>query len=102
MTRLRDGFVVPCTSRLHTIFNEGAFKKYLETEGITFQSTAPYSPAQNGISERLNHILVEHGRCMLIYFDLPKNLWELAVAYACFLKNRSPTRALKGKTPYEA
>lgn len=39
---------------------------------------------------------------MLFKYNLPKILWEEAVNYACYLKNRSPTRALNGMTPYEA
>lgn len=57
--------------------------------------------AQNGIVERLNQVLVEHTRAMLIKFDLPKHLWELAVAHTCYLKNWSPIRALNRKTPYK-
>lgn len=83
-------------------FVDGAFRTFLEQEGIVLENTAPYSPAQNGVAERLNRVLVEHARAMLIQHDLPKTLWEDAVAYACYLKNRSPTRALGGKTPFEA
>ncbi|EKM57314.1 uncharacterized protein PHACADRAFT_194873 [Phanerochaete carnosa HHB-10118-sp] len=83
-------------------FVDGKFKAYLDEQGIILEMTAPYSPAQNGIAEHLNRTLVEYARAMLIAKNLPKFLWEDAVAYACFLKNQSPTRALGGKTPYEA
>jgi hypothetical protein len=40
---------------------------------------------------------------MLIQYSLPKFLWLEAITYAVYLKNRSPTRALKAPiTPYEA
>jgi hypothetical protein len=40
---------------------------------------------------------------MLIQNSLPKFLWPEAITYAVYLKNRSPTRALKVQiTPYEA
>ncbi len=47
---------------------------------------------------------MEHARAMLIEHHLPKFLWPEAVAYAAYLKNRSPTRALKDcdVTPEEA
>lgn len=83
-------------------YTEGDFKIFVEGEGILLQTTAPYSPAQNGVAERLNRTLIEHARAMLIQHSLPKFLWEDAVIYANYLKNRSPTRALKGITPYEA
>ena len=35
--------------------------------------------------------------------NAPKMLWPKAVAYACYIKNRSPTRALgMGSTPFQA
>ena len=39
---------------------------------------------------------------MLVARNLPSFVWEEAVNYACYLKNRSPPRTLKGKTPYKA
>ena len=80
-----------------------AMEDYLQEEGILLETTAPYSPAQNGIAERLNRTLVERARAMLIAKSLPKFLWAEAIAYATYLKNRSPTRALKEPiTPEEA
>jgi hypothetical protein len=67
------------------------------------ESTAPYSPAQNGIAERLNRTLLEHARAMIFAKQAPKILWPEAVAYACYIKNRTPTRALGADmTPFEA
>ena len=39
---------------------------------------------------------------MIIGRNLPIFLWDEAMAYATLIRNRSPTRALKEKTPYEA
>ncbi|KAJ3473639.1 hypothetical protein NLI96_g12899 [Meripilus lineatus] len=83
-------------------YTEGEFRKFLDKEGIICEPTAPYSPAQNGVAERLNRTLVEHARAMLLAKKLPKFLWEDAVAYANFLRNRSPTRSLERSTPFEA
>ena len=38
---------------------------------------------------------------MIIARNLPIFLWDEAAAYATFIRNRSPTRASKGKTPYK-
>ena len=66
------------------------------------ESTAPYSPAQNSIAERLNHILLEHARAMLFAKQVPKMIWPEAVAYACYIKNRTPMQALGMDTiPFE-
>ncbi len=39
---------------------------------------------------------------MLIVADLPAELWLEALSAACYITNRFPTKALQGKTPYEA
>ena len=56
--------------------------------------TAPYSPVQNGITKQLNHTLLEHACTMMFSKQVPKLLWPEAVAYAWYIKNRSPTKAL--------
>ena len=33
---------------------------------------------------------------------MPKSFWAEALATATYLRNRSPTKAVEGKTPYEA
>jgi hypothetical protein len=38
---------------------------------------------------------------MLIAKDLPKFLWAEAVNYVMWLKNRLPSRAIPGTTPYK-
>ena len=78
------------------------FKDFLAESGMELEITAAYSPAQNGIVERLNQTLVEHARAMMFNQNVPRYLWPEAVAYACYLKNQSPTQALAGMTPYEA
>jgi hypothetical protein len=77
-------------------------KKFCAEEGITIETSAPYSPSQNGVAERFNRTLVELVRAMLIAKGLPSFLWDEAISHAVYIRNRSPTRALNGKTPYEA
>jgi hypothetical protein len=62
-------------------------KKQLANEGVRVEITAPYSPAQNGVAERLNRTLLERTRAMLIQYSLPKFLWPEAITYAVYLKN---------------
>lgn len=77
-------------------------KEFCAQEGITIETSAPYSPSQNGIAERYNRTLIELVRAMLIAKGLPLFLWDEGVSHATYIRNRSPTRALKGKTPFEA
>ena len=71
-------------------------------QGIELQTTAGYSPAQNGVAERMNRTLGEMSRAMLSGQESPEFLWEPAVEHAAYVRNRAYTRALEGKTPYEA
>ena len=78
------------------------FEIYVEFQGIHHELAAPYSPAQNGVAERLNHTLMESAHAMLAQAGLPEKYWAEAVATAAYLRNRTVTRALKEKmTPYE-
>lgn len=77
------------------------FSGYLKTNGIVHQTSVPYSPQQNGVSERSNRTIVEKARCMLAGSLLSKAYWQDAIEVATYLKNRSPHRAVDGLTPYE-
>jgi transposase InsO family protein len=80
-----------------------SFKNFCAKNGIIMETTAPYSPSQNGIAERLNQTLLEHARAMIFVKNLPKILWPEAVTYANYIKNRTPTQALgQETTPYQA
>ncbi|CAH2099085.1 unnamed protein product [Euphydryas editha] len=78
-----------------------AFSEFLATAGIVHQTTVPYTPEQNGVSERMNRTLVEKAKCLLINAKLPKLYWAEAIHTAAYLINRSPTRSLAFKTPEE-
>ena len=77
------------------------FKDYLKKEGIHHEFAIPKTPQQNGIAERMNRTLVESVRAMLADSKLPKRFWAEALATATYLRNRSPTTAVKEKTPCE-
>src|SRR6202166_5390975 len=77
-------------------------KKFCAEEEITIETSAPYSPSQNGVAERFNRTLIELIRAMLIAKGLPSFLWDEAVSHAAYIQNQSPIQALNGKTPYEA
>ena len=63
--------------------------------------TAPYSPSQNSVAERMNRTLVELARAMIIHSKLPEFLWEPAVAHATYMRNLSYTKFIPNTTPYQ-
>ena len=69
--------------------------------GIKRQFSVEYTPQQNGVAERANRTIVEMARCLLIGSGLHEKFWAEATDTAVYLKNRCPTKALDGKTPYE-
>ena len=77
------------------------FERYLMT-GVRHELTIPKTPEQNGVAERMNRTLVEATRAMLVGANLPHRFWAEAVSTVTYLWNRSPTKAVCGKTPYEA
>ena len=78
------------------------FERYLMTEGVRHELTIPKTPEQNGVAERMNRMLVEATRVMLVAANLPHRFWAEALSTATYLRNRSPTKAVSGMTPFEA
>jgi IS30 family transposase len=64
--------------------------------------SAPYSPQQNGVVERRNQMVVGMARALLKQRGMAAVLWGEVVVTAVYILNRSPTKALNGRTPYEA
>ncbi|KAH9704543.1 hypothetical protein KPL70_011512 [Citrus sinensis] len=85
-----------------TEYTTDKFAKFCEAAGIEHQLTATYTPQQNGVSERKNRTVMEMARCLLFEKEMPKMFWAEAVNTVVFLQNRLPTKALNGKTPFEA
>src|SRR5450755_1179102 len=83
-------------------FKHGEFKAFLKRKGIQWQPTIPYAPHQNGVAERANRTIASRIRTIRLDSGLPDYLWRELAKTAVYLINRSPTRCLEGKTPYEA
>jgi len=84
-------------------YTSGKFNNILEQAGIVREQSAPYTPEQNGVSERANRTIIGRAKAMLFAAGLADRLWGEAVHTTVYLKNRSPTRALgQGMTPLEA
>ena len=69
---------------------------WCKTKGIEHETTAPYSPEQNGRAERLGRTLFNYIRTIKISSGLPAERWpELLGAAVCVI-NRTPYRGLPG------
>ena len=76
-----------------TEYCNNKFKSFLTNCGIIHQTSTPYTPQQNGISERYNRTIIERVRCMLLDADLNKTFWAEAATTAAYLLNRIPCRS---------
>ena len=82
-------------------FTAGEFRDVLRREKICPEYTAPYSPHQNGKAERSWRTLWEMARCMLREADLPDMMWNYAMKYAAYIRNRCYSEPRKC-TPFQA
>ncbi|GJR63276.1 putative RNA-directed DNA polymerase [Tanacetum coccineum] len=76
------------------------FKDYLSENGIVQNLTSPYTPQQNGVSERRNRTLLDMVRSMFNLTTLPLSFWDYALESAVRILNMVPTKKVD-KTPYE-
>jgi transposase InsO family protein len=78
-----------------------ALKPWARGKGIKIEFIESYTPPQNGVAERLNRLLLETARAILIDSDTPKNYWPRAIRMANYIRNRTITVEKTGKTPFE-
>jgi hypothetical protein len=72
---------------------------YLASQGIKHEKDHLLT---NGVAARRNRSLMDMIRPMLRAGNLPLQFWGEAARHANYLKNRLPTTALDGMTPFEA
>jgi hypothetical protein len=72
-----------------------------DQKGTKRELTVHDSPPQNGVSERGMRTRAEGARALLLASGLPRFLWEEAMKHQAWLQDRTPARALNGKTPYK-
>ena len=82
-------------------FTSTEFDIFCNKMGISREFSNAYCPAQNGVAERFNRTMIESARSMIYHARLPIEFWAEAVNTAVYIRNRSPTTALKNKTPFE-
>ncbi|SGY26804.1 BQ5605_C018g08797 [Microbotryum silenes-dioicae] len=72
-----------------------------QSQGILHETSAPYTPQQNGAVERFNGSLMAIVCAVLAASKLSWKYWSYALAYATFVANRILRAKLEGKTAYE-
>jgi hypothetical protein len=90
-----------------TLVTDGAKEftsRYMEMlcrkRGVRRETSAPYTPEENGKIERIWGTVVGMARCLLATAGLDKTYWTYALNHAFYIKNRVLQSAI-GKTPYE-
>jgi hypothetical protein len=83
-------------------FTAAEFTSYCTDEGVQRHYSTSYTPQQNGVVERRNQTVVGMARALLKQRRMPAVFWGEAVVTAIYILNRSPTKALNGRTSYEA
>ncbi|KAI0992896.1 hypothetical protein K3495_g15288, partial [Podosphaera aphanis] len=70
-------------------------------EGFIVERTAPRTPEQNGQSEVNGRWIILKARAFAIEANLPQDLWPQLVVTVGYIMNRTPSRRLGWKTPFE-
>ena len=83
-------------------FTSIEFAAYRADQGVVRHHTTPYKPQQNGMVELRNQTVVGMAQSMMKAKGMPVRFWGEAVTTTVFILNSAPTKALKGKTPFEA
>lgn len=63
---------------------------FFSSKGVIHSTTAPYTPEQNGVTERFNRKLMERVRAKLFDAKLEEEYSAEAALTATYVKNRSP------------
>ncbi|BCR87868.1 uncharacterized protein ACHE_40432S [Aspergillus chevalieri] len=88
-----------------------ALRPWAEEKGIELEFIEAETPAQNGVAERYNRVIMDIARALLIDSGISKRYWKYAAVTANYLRNRTLLVKRKEdghekvdkdeKTPYE-
>lgn len=82
-------------------FDNKEVREILATHGIKQRLTMPYTPEQNGCSERENRTLVEAARTVMNSGSFEQRLWAELVNAVAYVLNRTGPSRTENKAPYE-
>ena len=98
---LKDSKIKYLQSDNGTEYRNRVFDTFLAEHGIARRLSVPHHPEQNGTAERKNRTLLDTARCLMLQSGLPGSFWAEAVSTANYVRNRTPSSSLGGKTPFE-
>lgn len=81
-------------------FTSTKFKLQLRKDGIIHETTAPYTPEQNGVAEHMNLTLSSTISTIMAESKLPSTFWNKALACSAYIVAHRPTSACNVKSPY--
>jgi hypothetical protein len=70
------------------------FDYYFSYHGICRENTVLETPQENGVSERMNRIIMDHARSMRLHIGFPLQFWVDGVDTIVYLINREPSSSL--------
>jgi transposase InsO family protein len=82
-------------------FTSGEFNAFFEEHGVKRQLSAPRTPHHNGFVERMNKIVQEIVRTMMIERNVLHVYWREVVSIVFYTLNRVNIKGDTSKTPYE-
>ena len=83
------------------IFTDKGLGKWLKSEHVRLQLSAPYYHSQNGQIEHYVGNVMDKARTLMLVYSTPRKFWEYAVKHAVYLINISPVSG-RDQTPLEA
>ena len=83
-------------------FTSEEFTNFCDVNDIQRQLTVVYMPLQNGVAKQKNRTIMNMVRSMISKKKIQKSFWPEAINWTVHVLNRSPTLAVKNKTPEEA
>ena len=98
---LSESYVKFIRSDGGTEYTNKVFWDQLRTDGTLHETSAPYTPEQNGLAEQMNQMLSTLANAMLEESKLPKSFQADAMATTAYVTAWSPTSGTNGKVPYQ-
>ena len=82
-------------------FTSGPMQIFCREHGILRENSCVDTPQQKGRAERKHHHILSVAWARRFQANLPIRFWGECVLTTTYLINRTPTKLLKGKSPYE-